>query len=628
LHYAGLMRRTLLPILGSLFLSFSLFAQGVWGQRGATRAFAVSANGNFVYTADGRGVSAFDVRGNSVQRIDTEWDDDETYDVALMGTTDVIVGTRTGVERFAVGSDGTLQRLSWIEGPGAIAHVTASARYAAAAGGKTLTILQREGNDLAVVRRLTFANPVTALQFVGDYLYVAAHDEPLRVFLPPSSTPLQLVASVDALDMAVANGVLWAVSESRALIGIDVSNPANPHIIGTAGLNELRLRGVAAGGNRVFAFEGANRLHVFDVSNPAQPRLIETRTEWVNALGATSSRLFLSGAVITDPGLNFDPGLIPRETGKPVRVFDLSTLALQAEADDYAGPVSGVWTDGSVAYVVDPPYLRILDVSKTNAPHEVSRLAVPNLQDRIRVKNGLAVIYGRAYVNLLDVSVPLRPRYVGTWDAQGHPPSVAAILQDRVIEANEHSGMHVIDFSDPNRPVQIGGRKWHYVDIAATDDSAYALQAEIMVVVQISAERTIVDRDHVGVRHEQVDTSPPNASQPPLLLSRGDEGLRLYSIAGEERFTPRELEFFPMLGLERFGTGDGTAYITKDGRLWFIDLTQPIALQETDWRVTSPMQISVAGNKVVVADRYSVRVFGPDTAPPPQLPGKRRSARP
>jgi hypothetical protein len=262
---------------------------------------------------------------------------------------------------------------------------------------------------------------------------------------------------------------------------------------------------------------------------------------------------------------------------------------------------------------------------------------VPNLQDRIRVKNGRAVIYGRAYVNFLDVTSPLRPRYLGTWDVQGHPPSVAAILRDRVIEANEHSGMHVVDFSDPSRPVQIGGRKWHYHDIAATDDSAYALQADIMVVVGIEGERTIVDRDHVGVRHAQVDTSPPNASQPPLLLSRGEEGLRLYSIAGEERFTPRPLEFFPMTGLDRFATGDGFAYIAKDGRLHFIDLTTSIRLQETEWRVTSPMQMSVAsnsvagnsvaGNKVVVADRYAVRVYGPDTASPPPPPAKRRSAR-
>jgi len=621
LHPADLMRRT--PLLALLFLSLPLAAQGIWGERGATRAFAIQ--GNFLYAADGRGVSAYDVSGG-VTRIDVESGDDETYDVAVMDK-DLVVATKRGVERFAIGGDGTLQRLSRADGPGQVTKVAANAQYAAAVTGKTLTLFQRDGNDLAVARRTTFTDPITAIELAGSHLYVAVEGQPLRVFLPPSSTPLVLVPGVDALDLAAANGVLWAVSETDALVGLSLANPASPTIIGTAGLNELRLRGVAAAGSRVFAFEGANRLHAFDVSDPAEPRLIDTRSEWVNALAATPSRLFLSGAVVTESDLSFDPGYVPRETGKPVRAFDAATLTAVAEFSDFAGPVSGVWTDGSVAYVVDPPLLRVLDVSKTNEPRQVTSIAVPNLQDSIRVKNGIAVIYGRAFVNFLDVSVPLRPRYLGTWDAQGYPLSAAAILRGRILEANQHSGMHVVDISDPGRPVQIGGRKWHYSDVAASDDAVYALQYDLMLVVEIAEERTVVDRGEINIQYDQVDTAPPNASQPPLLLVRGDEGLRLYSIAGDERFAPRELEFFPMTGLDRFATGDGSAYIARDGRLHFVDLTRRIALQETDWRVTSPMQMSVAGGKVVVADRYSVRVYGPDTAPPPPVPSKRRSAR-
>jgi hypothetical protein len=44
---------------------------------------------------------------------------------------------------------------------------------------------------------------------------------------------------------------------------------------------------------------------------------------------------------------------------------------------------------------------------------------------------------------------------------------------------------------------------------------------------------------------------------------------------------------------------------------------------------TSPMQMSVAGEKVVIADRYRLRVYGPDTpAPPPAptpVPSRRRA---
>jgi hypothetical protein len=56
------------------------------------------------------------------------------------------------------------------------------------------------------------------------------------------------------------------------------------------------------------------------------------------------------------------------------------------------------------------------------------------------------------------------------------------------------------------------------------------------------------------------------------------------------------------------------------------DLTNPF-LDTTTMHVIAPQQIATANGKVVVADRYSVRVFGPQTtAPPPQPPARRRVA--
>jgi len=619
------MRRTLL-LISLLVFSLSSFAQsGMWGQRGISRAFVV--RGDVLYSADGRGVAVYDVSAaDRITRIDVEWSDDETYDLALMGTSDLVVATRTGVERFSVASNGTLTRLGSTTATGSTAHIVANANYAAASFGKTVTLLERNSSGgLNVVQRLMYADPVTAVAFVGNHLYVSADREPTRVYLAPSSSSVDILPGVNAEQFALSGDVLWAASKSDGLTAIDVSNPAAPEALGFTGTNELRLSGVAASGTRVYAFESPNQLHVFDATDPEEPVLLSTVNEWVNVLAANGTRVFFAGPIIEEPGLAFDPGLIPRELGKPVRALDASTLSTAAEYEELAGPVTGAWTDGSIAYVIDPPYLRVLDVSTTTTPREITSLVVPNLQDRIRVKNGLAVIYGRAFVNLLDVSVPLRPRLISTWDAQGHPPSAAAILQTRVLEANEHSGMHVVDFSNTTQPVQIGGRIWHYRDLAASDDAGYAVQHDIMLVVQIADERTVVDQDEIHVTHAQVDIAPPNSSRPEYLLARGEDGLHLYSL--EDRFHPAEVDFLPMIGLGVFATGDRSAYITKDGRLHVVDLTQELALQETDMRVTSPMQMSVAGEKIVIADRYSVRVYGPNTAPPPALPARRRTTR-
>lgn len=627
------MRRILLPTLVSLLLvSSSTFAQtsGMWGQRGTSKSFAI--RGNFLYSADGRGVSVFDIsQPDAIERVDLEWSDDETAEVAIMGN-ELVVATNRGVERFAIAGDGRIDRLQGTNAVGATTHIVANANYAAAVSNKTVSLLERNGAGLlSVPRRLMFSDPVTAVAFVGDLLYVAADREPLRVFEPASSTAIDLLPGVDAAALALSDteSVLWTASADDGLTAIDVSNPREPQVLSKTGTNELHLDGVTAAGTRVYAFESPDVVRVFDATDAHAPQLVATMNEWVNVLAASGTRLFLAGPIVEDADFVFDAREIPRETGKPVRSFDtthLATPSLLAEAEDLAGPVTGVWTDGSIAYVIDPPYLRVLDVSKTSEPRELSHMTVPKLQDKIRVKNGLAIIYGRAFVNMLDVSDVLHPRYLGTWDARGHSPSAAAILEGHVIEANQHSGMHVVSFDDPANPVQIGGRKWHYTDIAAGDDAAYALQSDIMLVVGIENQQKIVDKDVIELKYEQVDVAPPNSSRPGYLVARGDDGLRVYSLA--DRFHPQELDFLEMTGLGMFVTGDSTAYITKDRRLQFVDLAGgTLSLVPTEMYVTAPVQMSMAGEKIVVADRYSVRVFGPDTAAPPPVPQRRRGTR-
>ena len=93
LHGADLMRRFPLLIL-LLGFSLSAFAQqsGLWGQRGISRAFVV--DGDVLYAADGRGVAAYDVSAtNTVRRLDVEWSNDETYDLALYGENELVVGS-------------------------------------------------------------------------------------------------------------------------------------------------------------------------------------------------------------------------------------------------------------------------------------------------------------------------------------------------------------------------------------------------------------------------------------------------------------------------------------------------------------------------------------------------------
>ena len=251
---------------------------------------------------------------------------------------------------------------------------------------------------------------------------------------------------------------------------------------------------------------------------------------------------------------------------------------------------------------------------------------MPDIKDFIRVRNGLAINYGRVWVHLLDVSSPRRPKLITSWHTQGHAPSDAAILRDTFVEANNHSGLHVVDYSNPAQPVQISGRIFHYLDVAAGDDAIYTIQQATFLTIDLTDRNRVVDRTVHSGQFFQIDTLPPNSPNPHHVVMRSGQGLFVYSLT-PDRFAPRLVATVPMSSPGLFGTNDSSVFVTKNGLLHRLDIANPAGFTATGLAVTSPMQISIAGEKIVVADRYRLRVYGPDTEPPPAEPVRRRAVR-
>ncbi|HKR62680.1 MAG TPA: hypothetical protein VJZ00_03020 [Thermoanaerobaculia bacterium] len=609
------MRRLSLLIFLSLVPTF-LFA-GQWGSRGISKRFVTA--GNLLYDADGRGVTVYDVSNPANMRaVDVELADDETYDVALTAT-DAVTATHRGVDRYTLNADGTLTRVaadSW-QREGGASHVAATASWIAASGGKQLFALERTKDGLELRAQTTFNDRVLALTAVGRFLYAAVENEGIYVFDPPSLAPVFTLART-AEALALSGKTLWAASRVGGLTAIDVTDAANPRFLSSTALGTLEFDGVAAAGRRVYTFHAPNTVYFFDATDPLAPKLTDTRTEWVSVIGANASNLFLSG-----PRLDRDK--FTYETGTPVRAFNGTQLA--GEVHDFAGPVSGVWTDGSVAYVVDPPFFRVLDVSKTDDPKELGSLLLPvdAPQTRVRVKNGIALVYGRDFNHLIDVTDPVRPRFLTTWNPRGHSPDDAAIMADGTfVELNDHSGIHVVDYVNFKPPAQIGGRISHFHGVAAGDDAIYALHEGWLLTMSVTNRAKAEDRSVLLMPGLLVDTAPPNADRPPLLVVAQGSGIRVLDLTAN-RFAPVETAFLPATP-GQFATSNDFALVDLDGTLHRLDLLNPTAFVPTDMHTMSAMQISIAGDKVVVADRYSVRVFGPDTAPPPPLFTPRRRA--
>jgi hypothetical protein len=599
-------RRSLLVL--SLLATLSAHAAS-WGERGISRRFAL--RDDVLYDVDGRGVSVYDVSDPAaIRRIDSEPWDDETYDLALHGDS-AIVATKRGLVRYAIAGDGTLAFSSVNESLPPLSHLAANADAVAASSGDRLLLI--DDSTLDADRELTFNNPIRALAFSDDTLYVAVERSGIFALNPQSGAQLGFVP-VEASALAVSGSVLWAAGGSlKGLTAIDISDPTTPAVAGNFGNDEHTYVDLTASGDRVYTIEGADAVHVFDVSDPTDPQLVSTLDDWASVVAASGDRVFLSGSIVDVHGMK-------SETGVPLRVYDASTSAVLGEFDDLAGAVSGAWTDGSVAFIIDPPYFRVLDVSNSDAPRELSSVIVPGLQDTIRVRDGVAIVYGRAKVNFIDVRDIYHPKLYGTWDAQGHPPGGAGFTgENTVVEANDHSGMHVVDYSDPTNPRIIGSINMHYFEIATGDNAIYTIDASALLARELINRTRIVDRSAFKTLYQHLESAPPNSHAPEYLVATAGNLISIFSLAAD-RYNPVEIARIPFGSVDALGTTATTAWVARDGYLHRIDLLSPDVPQTTDFRVTAPMQISAAGEKVVVADRYSVRVYGPQTEAPPPPP--------
>jgi hypothetical protein len=365
---------------------------------------------------------------------------------------------------------------------------------------------------------------------------------------------------------------------------------------------------VAAAGTKLFAAELPSTIHLFDDSGE-----VAQINDAVQTLAADGTRLFVSGTT-------FDRFGLATESGLPLRVYD-TTAAVRPRGGfaDLAGPVSGAATDGTLAYVVDLPLFRVIDVSTTSAPREIASLAIDNIEDHVKLLGKQVILYGRGDVDLVDVSDPYHPRLVKVFHSLGRPPSNAAFARDTIVEGNPWSGFHVVDFTNYPEAAQVGGIKGHYYEVVANGgDVAYISgESESIAVIDLTNPHNPAGLKviPVGVRQAFIVGES--------LVVRSDNGLHLYSLADPRN--PIESGFVALPALGVSGPGGDAALAWSDNVLVRVDLATRAAAP-SGMTVLSPMQIDSADGKIVVADRYGLRVFGPNTAPPPPPPPARRRA--
>jgi len=598
-------RRLILALLALLLVpTFAIAQSGTWGLRGFPKRFLV--HGDRVYAIDGRGVAVYDA--TTLATIVTVETEAESLDGAFAGDA-LVVLTRDGIERFTP----DLFRTSMQATPPAT-RIAANGELVATGGPDGVRVWRGAAQTGMWAQG---AHRITALAWHGDALFVAA--DTIGVYILDGESAAQIgTVGENAIDIAIDGDTLYAASGFSGLAIYDIHDPLAARLVSRSAPSEGFYTLVTVSGTRVAVSEETRRVRLFDVSEAANPEPFAPFAQLSQAIALSGARLFVSGT-------NIDPDFgTELATGIPLRAYDVAQLdapRVTGEVHDLAGPLNGAATDGTFAFVSDPPFFRVIDVSKTAAPVEVASLRIDDIEPYVKSLGSRVILYGTGDVQFIDVSDPRHPRLAGTFQSLGRPPSAAAITRNAFIEGNTWSGLHVFDFPGGEARF-LAGIKTHPVDIVTYGDAAYYIVEWQTVGVADVSE---------GARAVKPILIPALqlAQTKDLLLIRDTTSIRVFSLA--DPLDPVEIS---ALAIPRGGViaADGdAAYVAMNGTVIRMDLANPAtpSFQMTGMRVVAPSQIAASGGKVVVADRYGLRVFGPDSAPPPPpAPAKHRAARP
>lgn len=578
--------------------------------RGFSERFLVS--GNYVIAVDGAGFSVYDTGvAGKVRKLAQIETGSESIDGSIAGN-DLFVLTRTSVERFTIRDDGSVVQTMHARVPG-VTMIAWNGRLLAGATPHGTTIWKPSADgSLVTVGDYPAGAAILSMAWKNDILFLALAGIGIKVVDGNAVGEIGYIPEASR-GLVVSGDILYSASGNDGVSVIDISNPSQAIVTGRTLAGSLYFRSIAAAGSRVFAVEPPDKIHIIDASSVIAPHEVATLTDPAQAMAVRGGQLFVSGPIRNDFGDITD-------IGNPLRVFDVAnaTPRLIAEATgEVRYPLMGVATDGSLAYVSDPPYFRVLDVSDSQAPREISSVRIDGLQPHVRILGTQAITYGTGDEQLLDLTNPYHPRLVNTFHSEGHSPCVAAFVSNGIFDVNPSSGHHLVDFVHYPQPAILFSYKNHPQDVVANGgDYAYVSFGSLLGIFNFPATGTGAFAKAVQIDIMEMAYASATNEHPDALITQADNALNIYSLA--DPVTPDKMGTIAFDGSGPMVTSGNSVWIGTPETMTRMDITSVSApiLETTTMHVLAPQQVSAANGKVVVADRYSIRVFGPRTPAP------------
>jgi hypothetical protein len=511
---------------------------------GSSQGIAIS--GNYAYVADGGfGLQVIDISDPNNLEIIGNADCGEAHDVAVSGSYAyvavhhgmVVVDVSDPENPLIMGSLDTLGsayslavagdfvyvadgefglRVIWIFQPSMPLLMDGAGlpgeAIAVEVSGDFAFVVTNNGQDDSALWILDIASPFQTPSFAGHaemlgssrcvavaghHAYVGNFYEPdgfrLKIFDFSELPSLVLVGSVEtygmAASVAVANNQAFVAEAGpyRALQVFDINFPADPQLVGVAGLSGT-VREVAVSGSCAYVTQGD--LMVVDATSPESPQMTgEVDTPgYANKAAISGSYAYMAdgdaGLTVIDISVPDSPqiagGIVTPEYARDVAISgnhayvgtgtgglgdpDTGSLLvvditypenLQIAGSVETGRASAVTVEGDHAYVTHISGLHILDISNPVSPLIVGSLeAIPGGGGEflgttcVELSNGYAFVTGGVGLLVVDVTIPESPQVISQI---GEDFWEVAVSGHYAYIADSH-GLQVIyfDFLDPD----------------------------------------------------------------------------------------------------------------------------------------------------------------------------------
>ncbi len=441
------------------------------------------------------------------------------------------------------------------------------------------------------------------------------------------------------------------------LVVIDTSQPENPTQVGRSEVLPGVVSRVVLDKDQAFVGAGGGGLHVFDISEVQQPLLVGSYDTggFVSDIAIAGALAYVANSPVWDGTTWTGSSLQVLDIGNPaspallasydtagwemgvaesgdtayvadgdggVRVLDVSDPATPQEVGHYmtAGPAMDVVVVDDTLYVADYMQgLLVLDVTDREAPTEMGVLKTAGHARRVVLQDNIAYVSGdEAGVSVVDVSQAAAPVLIEQITPAGDIRAVA-VAEEQIYLADRKNGLRIWQNTQEGAPVQVGyfDTLGHVDGIAVLKEKAGDVLAVVAAGDNLRTMRIpkkgdpeIVARYETEGKVEDVavdKTHEPKkgkvyivaVAEAPQWLGEGwsQTGLRMYEVDDEQHL--QEISYLPLPGeTHKLDIEKETVYVAAgSGGLRMIDLSDPLAPQETGYFVSGDAVLDVAAGK-------------------------------